>query len=160
MTVTEVSLNEWEIKACVDTAITRMAVSHGKRLNHSNVRQRSHLTRIANEINGVCGEMAVCKALGKFWTPSVNTFHREPDIAPDIEVRTTDNVNGSLIVRDDDADDRWYFLVVGEPPTLNVVGYIRGAAAKDQRWLRNPHEHRPSYFVPQSALIPIRKAAV
>jgi hypothetical protein len=148
----DVSLNPWEFKACVDVANQRMVVSETAGMNHSSTYRRDHLTRIQQEITGACGEMAVCKALGKFWSPSVNTFHDVPDIDPNIEVRTTDRENGSLIVRDNDPEDRWYFLVTGVPPLMRVVGAIRGGDAKRDEWVRDPHGHRPAWFVPQEAL--------
>jgi hypothetical protein len=147
-----VTLDPWEFKACVDVANIRMAVSNDSNLNHASTYQRDHLTRIQQEILGACGEMAVCKHLGLFWTPSVNTFHHEPDIPPDIEVRSTDRLDGSLIVRDNDPPDRRYFLVTGKPPSLLVVGFISGHEARKDEWVRDPHGHRPAWFVPQHAL--------
>ena len=148
----KVELTAWEFKWAVDVANARMTVSNDQHMNHASTYERDHLTRMQQEITGACGEMAVCKALGRFWTPSVNTFHNVPDIPPNIEVRTCQDNAGSLIVRDNDADDRWYVLVTGKPPTMTVVGFIRGSDAKRDQWLRNPGGHRPSWFVPQSAL--------
>jgi len=151
-----VTLLPWEFKWCVDVANQRLAISNEKSLNHASTYERPHLERIEQEITGACAEMVVAKCLGKFWSPSVNTFHVTPDIEPNIEVRATTRVDGSLVVRDNDPDDRWYVLVVGSPPTMTVVGCLRGSDAKQDQWLRNPHGHRPAWFVPQSAL---RKAA-
>lgn len=151
-----VTLNPWEFKACVDVANQRMAISNEKNLNHASTYQRTHLERMEQEITGACGEMAVCKALGKFWTPSVNTFHTVADITPEIEVRATRHMNGCLIVRDNDPSDRYYFLVVGEPPTVEVVGYMLGEKAKHPTFMRDPHNQRPAYFVPQKMLTRIQ----
>jgi hypothetical protein len=149
----DIELTDWEVKHCVDVANARMAVSNARGLNNASTYERTYLERIRQEVLGACGEMAVCKATGRFWSPSVDTFHRVPDIHPDIEVRATHYLNGCLPVRNNDPDDRWYTLVVGEPPKLRVVGSIRGHQAKRQEWLSNPHGHRPVYLVPQSALI-------
>lgn len=148
----EVTLSAWEFKSCVDVANTRMAISNDKMLNHASTYQRDYLTRMQDEILGACGELAVCKSVNKFWSPSVNTFHGIADAGHNVEVRTTQRINGSLIVRDNDPDDRWYYLVVGTPPTMTVVGYIKGSEAKRDQWLRDPHKHRLSWFVPQDAL--------
>lgn len=147
-----VTLLPWEFKFCVDVANQRMAISNEKALNHASTYDRSHLKRIEEEVIGACAEMVVAKYLGKFWSPSVNTFHKVPDIEPNIEVRGTAEPDNSLIVRDNDADDRWYILVIGKPPTMTVMGCIQGAEAKQDRWLRNPNGHRRAWFVPQSAL--------
>jgi hypothetical protein len=154
--VAKVRLNAWEFKACVDVANARMAISNDKGLNHGSTYTRTYLERIDQEVTGACGEMAVCKALGRFWTPSVNTFHAIADVSPAIEVRATTRLDGSLIVRDNDPSDRYYFLVVGEPPELEVVGYMLGAQAKHPTFMRDPHGHRQAYFVPQHLLTRIQ----
>jgi hypothetical protein len=152
-----VTLLPWEWKWCVDVANARMTISNEKELNHASTYRRDHLERITQEITGACGELAVAKFLGKYWSPSVNTFHSFPDIEPNIEVRSTVLTTGCLPVRDNDADDRYYFLAVGTPPTMTVVGYIRGSDAKRQQWLRDPNGYRPAYFVPQEALLQPRR---
>ena len=152
-----ITLTDWEFKACVDLANARMAVSNHEGMNHSSTYRRSHLTRLEQETVGACAEMAVSKALGFPWTPSVNTFHHIADVGKEIEVRGTTRIDGSLIVRDNDPDHRFYFLVVGEPPNLEVVGYIQGSKAKQEQWLRNPNGHRESWFVPQNELQKLRE---
>ena len=147
-----VELTSWEFKACVDLANVRMAVSNSSEMNHASTYKRTYFERVQQEILGACGEMALCKTLGKFFTHSVNTFHHEPDIPPDIEVRTTDLQNGCLVIRDNDPEDRWYFLVIANAPRFKVVGFIKGSAAKKTEWLKNPHGHREAWFVPQEAL--------
>ena len=151
--MTTVVLTAWEYKQCVDVATTRMSVSIGNNITDINHQQRNYNDRLLVDIRGTCGELAVAKAINRYWAPSVNTFHKIPDIEPNIEVRTTNNPNGSLIVRDNDPDDRYYVLVIGDPPTFNICGYIKGSDAKRDEFLRNPHGHRPSFFVPQAALI-------
>lgn len=154
-----VVLTEWEFKACVDLANTRMAVSNAKHMNHASTYERTHLNRVEEEIVGACGEMAVCKALGRFWTPSVNTFHHTADIEPNIEVRATKKRDNCLIIRDNDPDHRYYFLVVGEPPKMTVIGYLMGAKAKQDKWIRDPGKRRRAWFVPQEALHRIKNPA-
>lgn len=152
--MTEVTLTPWEYKHCVDVATTRMSVSIGK-LGHNDygvVDQGDFNERLLIDIRGTCGELAVAKLFNKYWAPSVNTFHTVPDIEPNIEVRTSEHPNASLIVRDNDPDDRWYVLVVGVPPVMDVRGFIRGSEAKRDEWMRDPGGRRPSWFVPQSAL--------
>lgn len=150
-----VSLTPWEYKACVDVAATRMATSNAAGWNHASTYARTYLQRTEEEIVGACGEMTVAKVFDCYWSPSVNTFHATTDLPHDTEVRSTTRLDGSLIVRDNDPDDRIYILVTGEPPSMTVVGWITGAEAKQPQWLRNPHGHRPAWFVPQSALQPV-----
>ena len=149
---------EW--KWCVDVANIRMFTSTDKNLNHASTYERDYLERINQEITGACAELIVARYLGVYWVPSVNTFHKTPDIEPNIEVRSTVRMNGRLPVRKNDADDRWYFLVIGRPPTMTIAGYIQGGAAKRDEWWDDPNDYRPSWFVPQSALhIPKRRDA-
>lgn len=148
----KVTLTEWEYRHCVDVAAMRMSVSISSGIADINHRERDYNERLLVDVNGVCGEMAVAKAINRFWQPSVNTFHGVPDILPNIEVRSTEKSSGCLIVRDNDPDDRYYFLVTGKPPVFLVHGYMLGAEAKKDEWLRNPHGHRPAWFVPQPNL--------
>ena len=151
----EIKLNHWEYKACVDLANARMAISNDKRMNHASTYNRTYAERMVEEIVGAAGEMAVCKAKGWYFSPSVNTFHNIPDVGDAVEVRATARDNGSLIVRDNDADNRWFVLVTGEPPSMTIRGRILGRAAKRDEFLRDPGGHRQAWFVPQSRLYPV-----
>lgn len=147
-----VKLTVREIAAAVDVAMQRLCASTEAGHNHASTYQRTFLKRLEEETIGACGEIAFCKGLGKFWSPTVNTFHAIADVGKNIEVRATARDDGSLIVRDNDDPDRWYVLVTGEPPVMTIRGRIRGRDAKRDEYLRNPHGHRQAWFVPQSAL--------
>lgn len=160
--MTEVTLSTWEFKACVDLANARLAVSSESGLSRESLGpdQQGLLDRLQLDVIGACGELVVCKALNRFWSPTVNTFHNVADIGVNIEARTTQQEGGSLIVRDNDPSDRYYFLVVGEPPSFRVAGWIKGVDAKQDQWLRNPGRGRkPAWFVPQNQLKQLRKDA-
>jgi hypothetical protein len=150
-----ISLNRWQFRACADEALLRIAVSGDRNGKHDNVRDRNLMTRVWDEITGSCTEMAVCMALGKAWTPSVNDSDKQVDIEPNIEVRGTENANGSLILRNQDSVDNWYFLVTGIAPTFEIVGFIKGSDGRDKRWIKDPNGHGPAYFIPQSELLPL-----
>lgn len=111
--------------------------------------------RLSDEVCGACGEIALSKAAGQWFVPSVNTFHRVPDCLGDVEVRSTLRQDGSLIVRDNDASDRRYVLAVVTAPDVFLAGWLYGRECKKSEYLRNPNGHRESWFVPQSALRPI-----
>lgn len=151
----KVVLTPEEHGVCIDAVQTRMSESKKQGLNHATTYSRTDEKRIEEETVGACGEMALAKALGLGgFKPAVNTFHNVTDLPANIEVRATRRTNGRLIIRDNDPSDRWYFLVVGEPPVMNIVGFILGKDAKRELWLTNPNGYRPAWFVPQSALIP------
>jgi len=64
-------------------------------------------------------------------------------------------MNGHLIVRPGDCEGK-YALVSGIIPTFIVRGWFHSAECKKHpEWLRNPDNRGESWFVPQSALLPI-----
>ena len=150
---TELTLPEFE--SAVNTARLRMMASAMQGLRHATTYQRNLVQRLDEEVVGACGEIAVGKAADKWFCPSVNTFHRTPDCLQDVEVRSTSLASGSLIVRDNDADDRRYVLAVVDAPMVTLVGWLTGAEAKQPEFVRDPHGHRKAWFVPQSRLHPI-----
>jgi hypothetical protein len=148
----EIKIEPMEFFHAVDTARSRMMVSMAMRMNAATTYERSLNQRMNEEVIGAVGEIAIAKTLNAFHIGSVNTFHRVPDCIADTEVRSTPLENGSLIIRDNDANDRYYVLVVGEAPKVRIVGWILGEDAKQDKWIRNPHGHRKAWFVPQEAL--------
>jgi len=107
-------------------------------------------------IEGACGEIAVAKFLGLYWGGSVNTFKTGGDVSG-LEVRTRSESHYDLIIRDNDPPDSIYILVIGQCPTYQVVGWVRGREGKRAEY-RKTHGGRPgAYFVPQSALRPIEE---
>jgi hypothetical protein len=148
----QVELTPRELAMAVNVGMQRLVASTEAGLNHASTYHRSFLKRLEEETVGACGEIAFSKAFGKYWSPSVNTFHDIADVGTDIEVRSTRLDSGSLIVRDNDAGDRWFVLVTGEPPLMTIRGRILGSEAKKPQYVRDPHGHRKAWFVPQEAL--------
>jgi hypothetical protein len=143
-----------ELSTALNAAWMRIVASAAQGLNHKSTYSRPMVRRIHEEFIGACGEMAVAKAAGAFFIPSVNTFHRVPDCLGDCEVRSTDIETGSLIVRDNDSDDRKFVLAIVSDDTVKIAGWLFGRDAKKPEWLRDPHSQRPAWFVPQSSLRP------
>jgi hypothetical protein len=149
-----VSLTLAEFDLAVNTARLRIVASAARGLNHATTYKRNVVTRLHEEVVGACGEIAVGKAFGEFFVPSVNTFHERPDVMRDVEVRATDRADGCLIVRDNDDPGRRYVLAIVDGARVELRGWLRGSEAQQERYLRNPNGHRPAWFVPQSALRP------
>jgi len=106
-------------------------------------------------IEGALGELAVAKVLNQFWSGTVNTFKAGGDLGSRVQIRTRSERWHELIVRDDDADDARYVLVVGTAPEYDVVGSKLGREARRAEW-RKPHGGREeAYFVPQDQLDPV-----
>lgn len=106
-------------------------------------------------VNGAAAELAVAKVTGRFW----NALARHPTTLPGdvglLQVRWSALAKARLIVHDADPDEAVFVLVTGLPPTLEVVGSIRGADAKDPCYWTDPGTGRPAFFVPQAALEPV-----
>lgn len=146
-----------EMSAALNAAWLRIVTSASAGLNHKTTYSRPMSKRVLEEFVGACGELAVGKAVGEFFVPSVGTFHRLPDCMNDCEVRSTDRGDGCLIIRDNDSDARRYIFAVATGEEVRLIGWLRGADAKKPEWKRNPNGYREAWFVPQSALLPIEE---
>jgi hypothetical protein len=105
-------------------------------------------------IEGACGELAVAKGLGLYWTGGINTFKGSGDVGK-IQVRTRSKPEYELIIRPDDDEDATFVLVTGLCPAYDIVGKIVARDGKRQEWLCEHGDRPPAWFVPQKALEPI-----
>lgn len=151
----QIHVSDEECIRCVGVGMRRLASSLAKGLNHASTYNRTFYKRMEEETVGCVGELAFSKYLGVPWDESVDTFHHIPDVG-EVEVRATRLDQGSLIIRDNDADDRVFVLVTGTPPCVEIRGWIHGRDAKRPEFLKDPNGYRPSWFVPQSALGKLR----
>lgn len=152
----EIELTIPEFGHAVATAWMRILASAVQRLDHATTYKRSLVKRLEEEVVGACGEMAVGKHAGRWFVPSLNTFHRTPDCFEDVEVRSTAVVpGGRLIVRDNDSDSRRYVLALVTGDRVRLCGWAYGHEAKKPEYLNAPHRQRPAWFVPQEALRPM-----
>jgi hypothetical protein len=104
----------------------------------------------ANDIEGAMGEMALAKFLGVYWTE--NSAPQAPDVGENDEVRTTEYVNGHLLLHKCDHDDRRYWLLTGVNGKYVVRGWLFGREKDDDPdWWRGEID-RPCYYVPQDDL--------
>ena len=145
------NLTWYEFLGCVEVAQMRFGISSQNGLKHNNTQERDWLTRMSQEIMGVCAERLVAKTLKIYWDGSVNTFHSVPDVA-DVEVRSTIFLDGHLILRDNDSINRRYVLVVGRPPEQWIAGIVEGKYCLVDRYFYNFPDQRPAWFVPQGVL--------
>lgn len=152
-----VRLQWYEFLGSANVGLLRFSTSGLQNLDphQSTGAPRSWMERLADEIYGACAERAFCKARSLYWDGSINTFHGRADAGRAWEIRATPHPGGSLIIRDNDPEDRWYVLVIAAPPEFRIVGAMQGGAARRPEWLRNPGGRRPSWFVPQEAVPPL-----
>jgi hypothetical protein len=106
-----------------------------------------------DHIEAAGAELAVAKFLGRYWSGSVDTFKASGDVGP-YEVRWRSSTTYDLLIRPGDADDRPFFLVLGQFPTYRVVGWIMGRDGKREEWRQHYGDRPAAFFVPQSALHP------
>lgn len=109
-------------------------------------------------INGAAAEIAVSRALRRYWPPSVGTFRTEADIPAwgkheAIEVRWITNESYDLKIRDDDKVDCWYILVSGNAPHMVLHGAMFGNEAKVPEFRTSLGNGRPDLWcVPKARL--------
>ena len=104
-----------------------------------------------NDIEAAGAEAAVAKAMDRYWLAVHSSPHELSGDVGKLQVRSTQRPDGRLIVHDSDSDDAPFVLVRGVFPTYDVVGWIYGKDAKQERFLFGG-DGRPAYFVPDSEL--------
>lgn len=80
-------------------------------MNADTTYKSHYMEQMQREVRGVLAETVIGRRFDKHFFPTVNTFHKKADVGEDIEVRSTEHLNGALILRDDDPPDRRYVLV-------------------------------------------------
>jgi len=102
-------------------------------------------------IEAAAAEMATAKALGRYWADFTAPDH-DGDIGAGVQVRQTARRDGRLIIHPEDEDDHRFYLVCGEAPAFEIVGWILGRDAKRPEWWTDPGTGRPAFFVARHAL--------
>ena len=151
----EVPITVDEFGLAVRCSIDRMIESSKQNLNHATTYKRGFCKRLHEEVLGCLGEIAFAKYRQKEkFVPEINTFHKQADV-DQVEVRATDKEDGSLIVRENDVYDRTFVLAIVKENSVVLAGWLKGFEAQKSEHVRNPHGHRPAWFVPQYELHPI-----
>lgn len=146
-----VSLDLHEIEMAVQVGLRRRLETLRQGLKDAHGFGGEHPWEL--DIQGAAAELALAKFLGRYWDGSVNTMKRG-DVGQ-LQVRSTDRANGSLIIRSNDSDDDYFVLVTGSIPQFNVRGWIKGSDAKVAEYEKAPNGRPPAWFVPQHVLIPL-----
>jgi hypothetical protein len=150
---TKVALSWYELLYAAQVGMQRTLRSVARGSNdraHSNSEQRLW----TESIEGAAGELAFAKWAGLYWSGSIDTFTKEPDVGP-YHVRTRSKDWYDMIVRPHDADDEPYVLVIGKSPNFQVIGWLYGREAKQEQWKDTKGGGNPAYFVPKAELRPI-----
>lgn len=84
----------------------------------------------------------------------LNTFKGADVADSSIQIRCTTWTDGKLIVRNEDADEALFVLIISQGDKVFCPGCMKGSDAKKSEWLKAPVGRPPAYFVPQSKLYP------
>lgn len=104
-------------------------------------------------IEGACGEQAVAKHLGMYWSGNLGNL-KAADVGS-LQVRTRSRHNYDLLLHRTDADESAWVLVTGAAPRFSLRGWCFGREGKDEKFWKDPAGGRPAFFVPQSVLRPM-----
>jgi hypothetical protein len=156
--MTEIKLSEEQEDLARTKAIERQSQSEARRNanRHGASANRTPEEDLKLHLSGCRGELAAAVAYGVDAPLHVNVYHSVADIGLAGEVRTRSRSDYDLLIRDDDAEDRYYILVIGTSVwgnPLTVVGGIWGKEAKNHpEWRKNWGGHGEAWFVPQEFL--------
>ena len=105
---------------------------------------------------GLIGELAVAKAMNKFWMGNIG-HHGTTDVGGQngFEVRTFEDENKNLILHPHDADEKKFVAAsVQNLPQVNLIGWCYGHEGKHPLFWQE-FTGRPCYFMPKRALRPM-----
>lgn len=118
-------------------------------------RDTSREYQVHIHIEGAVGEYVVCKRWGVPFPATIDTYRSEPDIPPDVEVRTRSEDWHDLIVRPDDNPDHRCVLVTGSDARYVIRGWIYARDAQRNEWWHEYGDGPGAWWVPQNALQPM-----
>ena len=113
---------------------------------------REREAMLANDVLGQLGQCVIACVFDLPWQHEVNGF-KLPDVGP-LWVRSTNLVNGSLILRTHDTadDDPWVLAYVAPDYSYGLAcGWILGREAKRPLYWRSD-VRSPAWFVPRGSL--------
>lgn len=104
------------------------------------------------DIEGLCAEWAVAKALGVYYGPVVGHLDTEEgDVLSNVQVRSTKYESGHLLIHKKDPDDHRYVLVCGGDGHYRICGWLYAKDGKKDKYWKT-HRGRSAYWIPQSDL--------
>jgi hypothetical protein len=139
---------------CSVLGITRAWQSHANK-NRSKLLSSDYSDNVKIHIAGCIGETAVAKLLGIYNPQTFNVFKSQSDLSigdVSIEVRSRSNHNHDMIVRLDDDNNSIYILSTGDGNLVRIHGWMRGSAAKKDKYKKNYGGHGEAFFVPSQNL--------
>jgi hypothetical protein len=104
-------------------------------------------------IQGACAEMASYKAIGRYWSPTIDVRKEAGGDGGPYEVRRRSQQHYDHLIKERDLVDAPHILACGLLPTFRVVGWIYGYEARRDDWWHNKHGGRGwAWWPPQEEL--------
>lgn len=154
-----VELSWFELRLAAEVGITRNieAIAAGKPTRVW--RQGGPSASWGVHVDGAAAEMAACKALGIYWSGSINTYQNEADVLKNIEIRSRAKADAPLIIRPKDDDDKIFVHLTGTAVMNDFVvhGWIRASDAKVEKYWEDTYPAPSCWFVPAEDLWEIEK---
>jgi len=107
---------------------------------------------LRNHVRGVKCEFACSIILNQYWRPTVGEIHQR-DVGGQIDVRSTDLIDGRLIVKPSDPGHVPFVLMLETGNVYRALGWLFAHEAKTFPLLTSFGD--PAHFVPQASLHPI-----
>ena len=150
--MTEILLSWTEVALAAQVGLKRQlnAIKDGRKDQHG-FKGDGWETHIV----GACGELAAAKAIGVYWTPTVDTFKSGGDIGK-LQVRTRSLSWHELYIRPDDRVSDVFILVTGAIPSFTVRGWYPATQARRDEWWKDHGNRDFAWFVPQRELNPLK----
>lgn len=152
----EIQLTFVEMQMAHVVALARQFTAMKKNLPRgSNWAGPEYARDIGMNFIGAMSEMAVAKLLNRYWTGAAYAgIYDKPDIGG-LQVRSTNNRDGKLLLHKKDSDSDVFIFVTAEPPLFKIIGWKYGWEAKQALFWVELQPGRPCYAVAQSELMPM-----
>ena len=152
-----IELNQTELKMAKLLAKERTNCNRSRGIKDQKKSKRSGA---AIEFDGICGELAVCKAFNIYPHISDKPERNSNDgviKGKTIEVKTTGALDGSLLVRpkEEKKNVDYFILVLAEAPYFHIAGFLESRNVFKTQYIRNPMNLGKAFFIPQDVLKPI-----
>lgn len=147
----DVELNAMEVGQAAAVGVTRHIKALVKGLKHKHLNSEE-IESWQVHIEGACAECAFAKGMDIHWHAPVDTFKTGYDVGG-FQIRSSEHLDGCLIVRPDDTDDEaTFYLVTGSAPYYTIRGWIVAREAKRLGWWGTKNNRPCCWWVNQSDL--------
>lgn len=115
----------------------------------------------ANDVEAARAEMGVAKKLNRYWSGALGDFRMADVGDTEVRHRVSDLADEnycnrqSLVIRTKDTDAAPFIFVLGRRGRYLLRGWMTGAEAKQDKFVRDPDSRGPAWFVGAEFLHPM-----